>query len=1009
MKKFLSVLLSLCMVCSLLPVTAGAAETEAQWGFGEAGIDAPIYSFSGTLVAAFEAANANTNPVCYVKLNTAVEANNAFTLNSGKSMVLDLNEKTIAVTSSTDDINGINNNSGDLTVQNGTITVTNSKTSGYCSAYGIINSGGMLTLNDCTIRASAVGSGGYAGGVNATVGSQTTITNCTVSASSTQSMAFGIETQGTVKIDSGSFTASSDSNTAGTCAISSNSAVTNMLSNSATHGYYIGDELQDNLGTATTVGASGQTVEVKEIVHVCSWTYSASGATMSAICSTDDGTTCNFEGNTTLTIEAPTLTKYGGSGSANATIQDDMDSVGGVNSLEIGYQKAIENDDWEDLDEAPTVPGNYRAFILIESQLALVEYTIAKGTLVVDGTLTASAVYGTKVKDITSFSGATVKLDSTSGAEASGTWEFSGDATTVPNVGDTQSYTATFTPSTGAGDYNPLTQDIVPTITKATYTGETSVNGSAKYGAAGTVDLTGLIVDGGTATYQSHTNSNNALAGTPSVSGTTLNFQFVDDAALAEKTEEIVVGVTSGNYEDYTITVTVTVTDKLVPVVTAPTAITGLIYNGSDQTLITAGSTNGGELQYSLTSGSDYSTELPKATNAGDYTVYYKVVGDADYADVAEDSFSVKIEKKDVTVAPKNVTITKGNAIPAFELTYTGLVGGDTLTPSTAPTFTCFEAGGTTPVSTGTAAGTYTITWTNMDSTTFTTTNYAVSKTATGTLTINNPAPSGGGGGSDTPPTYKVESEVTEKTDGGVSLSTGSARKGDTVTITVTPDTYYQVEEVIVKDSNGKIIEVTENKDGTFSFEMPASKVTVEPVFSWDNPFTDVNEEAYYTPAVEWALKSSITNGTGTTTFSPTASCTRGQMAAFLWRAAGSPEPVGSSNPFADIFEDAYYAKAVQWAYEQGITGGTSANTFSPDAACTRAQMVTFLHRAADTQKPEGSINPFTDVPDGYYTEAVQWAYEQSITGGTSATTFSPDAICARGQMVTFLYRFFGE
>ena len=177
-----------------------------------------------------------------------------------------------------------------------------------------------------------------------------------------------------------------------------------------------------------------------------------------------------------------------------------------------------------------------------------------------------------------------------------------------------------------------------------------------------------------------------------------------------------------------------------------------------------------------------------------------------------------------------------------------------------------------------------------------------------------------------------------------------------------------------------------------------------------NNPFTDVSEDAYYFNAVLWAVDKSITNGTSDTTFSPDDSCTRAQMATFLWRAAGSPDPVGSTNPFTDVSADAYYAKAVQWAVEQGITVGTSATTFSPDADCTRAQMATFLWRNAGSPASAGSTNPFMDVPaDLYYTKAVQWAYEQEITGGTSATTFSPNNICTRAQMVTFLYRCFGK
>lgn len=264
--------------------------------------------------------------------------------------------------------------------------------------------------------------------------------------------------------------------------------------------------------------------------------------------------------------------------------------------------------------------------------------------------------------------------------------------------------------------------------------------------------------------------------------------------------------------------------------------------------------------------------------------------------------------------------------------------------------------------------------------------------------------------GSYTPPTYRVESVSADDPNGSVSLSGRSAGSGDTVTITVTPNPHYRTVGVIVRDGDGNVLDVTENDDGTFSFEMPAGPVTVEPVFAWENPFEDVPENAYYTPAVEWALKRGITNGTGSgSTFSAAAPCTRAELVVFLWRASGSPEPEGSGTPFTDVPADADYARAVQWAYEKGLTGGIGAGFFSPDAACTRGQMATFLHRMAGLQAPEGSANPFTDVPDAYYTEAVQWAYEQSITDGTSATTFSPDIICDRGQVVVFLYRFFAE
>ena len=171
-------------------------------------------------------------------------------------------------------------------------------------------------------------------------------------------------------------------------------------------------------------------------------------------------------------------------------------------------------------------------------------------------------------------------------------------------------------------------------------------------------------------------------------------------------------------------------------------------------------------------------------------------------------------------------------------------------------------------------------------------------------------------------------------------------------------------------------------------------------------PFTDVKESDYYCDAVLWAVGNGITNGTSATTFSPDTSCTRAQAVTFLWRAAGTPEPKTTECQFTDVNMDDYYGKAVLWAVENGITNGTSATTFSPNAVCTRAQIVTFLWRSQ--KSPEvTTVNPFTDVAAGaYYAAAVLWAVDNAITNGTSAATFSPDAICARGQIVTFLWRY---
>ena len=173
-----------------------------------------------------------------------------------------------------------------------------------------------------------------------------------------------------------------------------------------------------------------------------------------------------------------------------------------------------------------------------------------------------------------------------------------------------------------------------------------------------------------------------------------------------------------------------------------------------------------------------------------------------------------------------------------------------------------------------------------------------------------------------------------------------------------------------------------------------------------ENPFTDVRNGQYYYDAVLWAVENGVTTGTSATTFSPGEGCTRAQVVTFLWRAAGQPAPASSANPFNDVKEGAYYYKAVLWAVEKGITNGTSDTTFGPDDTCTRAQIVTFLWRYEGQPTPTSTNNPFADVkPSAYFGSAVLWAVERDITNGTSATTFAPEDTCTRAQVVTFLYR----
>ena len=246
---------------------------------------------------------------------------------------------------------------------------------------------------------------------------------------------------------------------------------------------------------------------------------------------------------------------------------------------------------------------------------------------------------------------------------------------------------------------------------------------------------------------------------------------------------------------------------------------------------------------------------------------------------------------------------------------------------------------------------------------------------------------------------------------GSISISPSKASKGETVTVTVKPDDGYTVKTVTVTDQNGNKIPVTNLGNGKFTFKMPDSTVEIKAVIvpMAANPFVDVPASAYYADAVSWAVANGITSGTTATTFSPNASCTRAQAVTFLWRAAGSPEPASTRNPFTDVKSDAYYYKAVLWAVEKGITVGTTDTTFSPNATCTRAQIVTFLWRDSGSEAVQTAV-PFEDVKRGmYYYNAVTWAVKNGITSGTTATTFSPNNDCTRAQIVTFLYRFLGE
>ena len=265
-------------------------------------------------------------------------------------------------------------------------------------------------------------------------------------------------------------------------------------------------------------------------------------------------------------------------------------------------------------------------------------------------------------------------------------------------------------------------------------------------------------------------------------------------------------------------------------------------------------------------------------------------------------------------------------------------------------------------------------------------------------------------GRDDSDPRYAVG--IPDKTENGsVSVSPKNASQGDRVTVTAEPDEGYELDSLKVLDKNGKELELTDKGDGRFTFIMPAGRVEVKATFTEEvkiSPFRDVPTDAYYYEAVKWAQKKGITGGIGDGLFGPNQPCTRAQIVTFLWRAAGSPEPEGTAAGMTDVAAGSYYEKAVAWAIENGITTGTADGLFAPDATCTRAQGMTFLFRASKASADGAPA--FSDVAaDAYYAEAVKWATDNGITNGTTSSTFSPGSGCTRAQIVTFLWRLYAE
>ena len=421
---------------------------------------------------------------------------------------------------------------------------------------------------------------------------------------------------------------------------------------------------------------------------------------------------------------------------------------------------------------------------------------------------------------------------------------------------------------------------------------------------------------------------------------------------------------------------------------------------GNEVTLTASTAATGASYKYQWYKGD---TKIPDA-NTSSLTL-------SKVADSGAYTVEITVGTDSATSEPTTVTITKATPAISISADPATMSGSGTvkLTVSGAPTegsvnVTCDDD----ITVTKNDDVTFTATLPNQTKTyTFTAnytgaTNYNNDNSAKCTVTVTHHS----SGSSSSNQTYSVTTP-SKSENGKVSLDKSTAKKGDTVTVTVTPDAGYQLDKLTVTDKNGTVLKLTDKGDGKYSFTMPDGKVEVKAVFAKEvetSPFGDVSTDAYYYKAVQWAQEKGITDGISSDLFGPKQPCTRGQIVTFLWRAAGSPEPKGTAAGMTDVVSGSYYAKAVAWAVENGITTGTAEGTFSPDATCTRAQAVTFLARAQNATATGKTA--FSDVPaDSYFADAVAWAQANGVTTGTSETTFSPDSDCTRAQIVTFLYR----
>lgn len=547
------------------------------------------------------------------------------------------------------------------------------------------------------------------------------------------------------------------------------------------------------------------------------------------------------------------------------------------------------------------------------------------------------------------------------------------DGATVMGTEGSQSFPAKYHDDNG--NYADGTKDITILVKdKTDVSGEISFSdGTLEYNGSGqtyegaTIGITPVGTASWTYTYAISGSGMLDSSGHPKTVGTYLvTAIYEDDANHGQETA------------------TLTITPKKIDVPVADT--TAFTYNGSSQT-------------YNIPASADYTVSGNSQMNANEagYTVTVALTDTAN-----------TVWKDDNSTADKTYTFIIKKATPTGTPEYTKITkSGQTLADANLTMGSITPTGGTLVWNDGdaqTVAANTEYNWTYTPAPA----DSANWNKLTGSIKPYIASSSGGGGGgSSIDPKYSIS--VKSGKNGSVSVSPESARKGDTVTVTVKPNEGYELDTLKILDQKGSKVKFTE-KNGKYTFVMPGSKVTVEATFvekAAEPFFKDVSTKAYYYEAVKWAADKGITGGIGDNLFGPNQPCTRAQIVTFLHRAAGSPAAKSMSN-FTDVPASAYYANAVAWAVENGITGGTGDGLFSPNATCTRAQAVTFLHRATGNSAVSGGAQ-FRDVAsNAYYANAVAWASKNGVTDGIGNGLFGSDNDCTRAQIVTFLFRTFG-